>query len=117
MCRCGCGYHESDSEYDEDSELSDREDMNEELQASKVNFNEGKQVERAEAKQIDNNTLKVENKENPNSNTQWLDKRVKASEKEDAETMETEANSEVEENSSQLNRPTIQLKYVLSILQ
>ena len=56
---CVCDYHESDSEYDEDSELSDREDMNDDLQAIKVKVNEGKQVERAEAKQIENNTRKV----------------------------------------------------------
>ena len=56
---CVCSYHESDSEYDEDSELSDREDINEDLQASKVKVNEGKQVEHAEAKTIENNTRKV----------------------------------------------------------
>ena len=98
---CVCSYNDSDSEYDNDSEQSDNEDMKEELQANKAKFNESKQVERAEAKHSENHTRKGEHKESPNSKTQG---RVKFSEKVDAETMETEANNTMEDNSSQAKR-------------
>ena len=91
---CVCSYHESDSEYYEESEQSD----NEEVQASKVKTDKGKLVERAEENKTQNNARKVENKENPLSKTKV--KPLKFSEKEDAaETMETEAKTAVEDNS------------------
>ena len=95
---CVCSYHESDSEYYEESEQSDSEDLNEEVQDSKMKTNKDKQVDRAEENKTQNNARKVENKENPLSKTQV--KPLKFSEKEDAaETMETEANTAVEDNS------------------
>ena len=100
---CVCSYYESDSEYYEDSEQSDIEDLNEEVQDIKVKTNKGKLVERAEENKTQNNARKVENKENPLSKTQV--KPLKFSEREDAETMETEANNAVEDN-SQVKRPS-----------
>ena len=67
---CVCSYHESDSEYYEDSDQSDGDDLNEEVQDGKVKTNKGKLGERAEENKTQNNARKVENKENPHSKTQ-----------------------------------------------
>ena len=60
-----CSYHESDSEYYEDSEQSDTEDLKEEVQDGKVKTNKGKLAERAEEDKTQINARKIENKEKP----------------------------------------------------